>query len=85
MKTIAMVSLFAALALLTGCTRPLSAQVLLESAGYSDVQMHGFGWLDCSDDDFFRDRFTATGPTGKPVSGTVCTGLFFKGGTIRLD
>jgi len=74
-----------AMALLAGCTQPEKARAVLESAGYSDIRLDGYGWFACSEDDTYRDKFTAKGPTGKPVSGVVCAGLFFKGATIRID
>ncbi len=60
-----------------------SERQLLE-AGYSQVDVSGWNFLACSEDDVFRIGFTALGPTGKSVSGTVCSG-FLKGATIRLD
>ena len=74
-----------ALAALTACTQPVTAQRILEDAGYSNIQMQGYGFLECSEDDTYRDKFTAIGPTGRKVSGVVCAGLLFKGATIRLD
>lgn len=72
-------------ALLGGCTQPEHATRVLQSAGYSDIQTHGYDFFACGQDDTYADKFTAKGPTGKPVSGVVCAGLFFKGATIRLD
>jgi len=70
---------------LAGCTQPDHARQVLESAGYTEIQMTGYDWLNCSEDDVFHDKFTAKGPTGRRVSGAVCAGLLFKGATIRLD
>lgn len=71
--------------LLTGCTQPERAgRVLLES-GYTDIQLQGYDWMNCSKDDTYHDKFTAIGPSGRKVSGVVCSGLMFKGSTIRLD
>lgn len=70
---------------LSACTKPDHAARVLESAGYTDIQMHGYVVFGCSEDDQYHDKFTAKGPTGKPVSGVVCAGLVFKGATIRLD
>lgn len=69
---------------LASCTQPDRASSALESAGYTDIVIDGFGWFDCSEDDTFATRFRAVGPSGVPVSGTVCAG-WFKGATIRLD
>lgn len=70
---------------ISGCTDPNKAMRQLESAGYTDIQMLGYDLWGCSQDDTYSDKFTAKGPTGKIVSGVVCNGLVFKGGTIRLD
>lgn len=70
---------------LSACTEPDRARSVLEGAGYTEIQMHGYDWLNCSKDDTYHDKFTAKGPTGKTVSGVVCAGLFFKGAIIRLD
>jgi hypothetical protein len=74
-----------AMVVLSGCTQPDVATRVLSGAGYKDIQMHGYDWLNCSKDDQYHDKFTATGPTGQKVSGVVCAGLWFKGATIRLD
>lgn len=62
----------------------LKAERQLLEAGYSQVDVSGWNIFACSEDDVFRIGFKALGPTGKPVSGTVCSG-FLKGATIRLD
>ena len=67
-----------------GCTRPEDTRRLLESQGYTDVDAGGWAFLDCSEDDWFRTRFTATSPTAQPVTGAVCAGLLFKNATIRF-
>lgn len=69
---------------LTACTQPDKATTVLTKAGYTDIVIGGYGMLECSDDDTFKTKFTAKGPTGQQVSGTVCGGMF-KGSTIRID
>ncbi len=69
---------------LAGCTDNDGARRALEDAGYSDIQVGGYALFSCSDKDTFATKFTAKGPTHKPVSGAVCSG-WFKGKTIRLD
>lgn len=81
MKTL----IFAVAFLLAACTQPDTARRVLEDAGYKNVRMEGYEWNNCSADDFYHDRFSATGPTGRSVSGVVCTGLLNKGSTIRFD
>lgn len=66
------------------CTNPSGAKEALEAEGFENVQITGFKWFSCSKDDFFHTGFTATGRNGKPISGTVCEGLLFKGRTIRF-
>lgn len=70
---------------IVGCTAEPDARRALEGAGYSDIQFTGYGWFDCGKDDSFATGFVATGPTGKRVTGTVCSGLLLKGQTIRTD
>jgi len=58
------------------------ARAVLETAGYTDVKLHGFVFLPCGED-LFGMGFEAKGPTGKPAVGAVCKGIF-KGATVRL-
>ena len=74
----------AALAL-AGCTDADGAIRALEAAGYTDIHITGYRLFGCSDDDWVRTGFAATGADGKLVSGIVCSGLFFKGQTIRTE
>lgn len=71
--------------LLSGCTDSSNAKRVLESSGYSSVQITGYRFFGCSKDDVQHTGFEAKGPTGKNVTGVVCSGLIFKGNTIRLD
>jgi hypothetical protein len=61
----------------------------LEAQGFSDIQIVDHAWFavgmrGCDNKD--AARFTATGinPAGKPTKVYVCTGVIFKGGTIRV-
>lgn len=56
-----------------------------DNAGFTDIQITGYKFFSCSEDDFQHTGFTAIGPTGKPVNGTVCSGLFLKNSTIRYE
>jgi hypothetical protein len=78
------VMMLAVLVVLSGCTRPDHTRALLESQGYTDVDAGGYSYFGCSEDDFFRTKFTATAPNGQPVKGVVCKGVF-KGATVRFD
>lgn len=83
MKTTTLI--LCAAAVLAGCTQSDDAVRVLESAGYTEVALNGYDFFNCSQDDFYKTKFSAKGPNGKPVSGVVCAGLFFKGATIRLN
>lgn len=83
MKTVMTLALAATM--LAGCTQTDDAVRVLESAGYTDVTLEGYDLFNCSDDDFYKTKFRAKGPNGKPVSGVVCAGLLFKGATVRLN
>lgn len=72
--------------LLLGCdafTEPEVATKLLESQGYTHIQITGYKALSCGDDTF-ATGFTAVNPMGHEVSGVVCAG-FNKDSTIRFD
>lgn len=77
--------LFLLALMLVGCTRPEYARHVLEDQGYKDVHITGYAWFACSEDDTFHTAFTATGPTGRTVSGAVCSSLLIKNATIRFD
>ena len=71
---------------LSACSDNEGATRVLLDAGYTDVKADGYAfWGGCGEDDTYVTKFTAKGPTGRPVSGVVCSGLFFKNSTIRLD
>jgi hypothetical protein len=69
--TIAAVLMFLAI-VLSSCTQPDQAAKVLENAGFI-----------CGEDDNFAISLNTVGPTGRPMSGAVCSG-FSKGATIRL-
>ncbi len=68
--------------LLTSCTNASDSHQALTEAGYTDVDIGGYAWLQCGKDDTFATKFSAKGPTGVPVNGAVCCG-WLKGCTIR--
>ena len=74
-----------AMVLTSGCTQPQKAKQVVEGAGYSNVVITGWRPFAGSDDDTFKTGFRATDQRGKVVTGTVCSGLLFKGSTIRMD
>jgi len=79
------IALFFFVACLVACTNPDHATRVLQDAGYSEIKLTGYRWMGCSKDDHYADGFEAKGPTGHHVTGIVCSGLLFKGATIRVD
>ena len=82
MKKIVYLILFVCL-LVIGCTAPDRTNETLEKAGYTNIQVEGYDFFSCGEDDHFSTKFTADNPAGQKVSGTVCCG-FLKGCTIRF-
>lgn len=61
----------------------------LEAQGFSNIQIVDHAWFavgfrGCDKNDAARFTAKATNPAGKPTQVYVCTGVFFKGGTIRV-
>jgi hypothetical protein len=73
-----------AVLMLAGCSSHDDAVKALTEAGYTNIETHGHAWFACGKDDSFATSFTAIGPTGQKVSGSVCSG-WLKGKTIRTD
>lgn len=67
------------------CTNSENAFKFLSNEGYTEIEMTGYKWFSCSNDDCFRTGFKARNMNGKVVEGTVCEGLVFKGKTLRFD
>ncbi len=80
------VSAIAVLALV-GCTDAQTATRVLNAQGYKDVQITGFRYFGCGEQDQYRTGFKATGPGGQQVEGVVCSGFSFfgKSSTVRID
>lgn len=72
------------MAAVAGCTAPTKATKVLKDQGYTDIQITGYSWFMCSEQDTFSTGFRATAPSGAVVTGAVCSG-FFKGYTIRFN
>lgn len=87
MKVIVMglIAAVLSISILTGCTDEAGAERILKANGFTEIQFTGYAWLSCSDKDTFSTGFTAKGPTGIPVKGAVCSGMFFKNSTIRFE
>lgn len=65
-----------------------AAITALEAQGYSDIQIVDHAWFavgfrGCDEKDAARFTAKATNPAGKAAEVYVCTGVIFKGGTIR--
>jgi len=69
---------------LAGCTQTDRATMALTDAGFTNIEITGYAFLACAEHDTFSTGFRAKGPTGKTVSGAVCSGVF-KSQTIRFD
>ena len=75
-----------ALLALAGCvgTNPQAAVEIAEDAGYTDVQTTGLNFWGCGtgqENAYLGSKiemtgFTATAPSGRRVTGTVCKGTF---------
>lgn len=62
-----------------------SATEALKDAGYHPIEVGGYSWFSCGQEDLFSTNFKALSPdSSRTVTGAVCQGLF-KGKTIRLD
>ncbi len=57
---------------------------VLESQGYTAIEIKGYGWFACSEGDIFSTGFKATNSNNNIVEGTACRGLF-KNTTIRFN
>ena len=72
--------------LLGACDVPApQAKRILSGAGYSEIRLLGHAWFACGRGDTLSTAFSAKGPTGSPVEGAVCCGLFVKDCTIRTS
>lgn len=74
--------------ILFSCTNEDAARSVLADEGYTNVQTTGYAYSRCSDSDSTCTGFTATSPSGRPVSGAVGCGRDIagcgKGCTVRL-
>ncbi len=61
----------------------------LEAQGYSNIQIVNHAWFavgfrGCDQNDAARFTAKVINPAGKPAEVYVCTGVIFKGGTVRV-
>lgn len=66
------------------CTDETSSKDALRKAGFTDVEITGYSWYSCGENDFYSTGFKATNVNGERVEGTVCCGLIAKDCTIRF-
>jgi hypothetical protein len=67
---------------MVSCTNPGGTKKLLKAEGYTDIEITGYRFLVCGDDQI-RTGFKAK-KNGNEITGTVCEGIL-KGKTIRYD
>lgn len=68
-----------------GCPQSRRAQDVAESQGYTDIEVDrsgGYGFQ-CGQD-WHATGFTGRSSSGQIVEAVVCSGLMFKGDTIRV-
>jgi len=64
-------------------SNPEASRRTLDDAGYSDIEITGWEFWGCGEDDDYSTGFIATNPKGKRIEGIVCCGWGGKGCTIR--
>lgn len=68
-----------------GCTTgALEAREAVESASMTQVTTGSLKLFACSQDDKWGREFRALNAQGRPVTGVVCCGVWFKGCTVRF-
>ena len=74
------------LALAACRTDPVEQVAIVETYGFTEVQMTGYAWFGCPESDDVRAEFTATSPTGQRVKGVFCSGFteFDRGASVRV-
>ena len=73
----------ASITALSGCSDHEGAVEALEKAGFDKITTDGYSFFSCAKDDIHATKFRAENPRGMMVEGTVCSGLWAKGSTIR--
>lgn len=67
---------------IAGCTDAPHSREVLRKQGFTDVEITGYVWMACSEDDTYHTGFRAKNPQGIEVEGVVCCGLV-KSCTVR--
>lgn len=84
MRKLLIATAILAAAFVAGCTNVDRTESTLLDAGIRPINVGGYAWFACSEDDTFATKFVGTNREGRTVQGAVCLGLF-KGATIRFD
>lgn len=70
---------------LTACTiQPERRVAAIEAHGFTNVELDGWAWFACAEDDTYSYAFKALDARGRPVEGALCSGWALKGATVRL-
>lgn len=72
-----------AVCLVAGCTDEKESSRTLKAMGFTEVQMTGYDWFSCSEEDTFHTGFRAKNFKGETVEGVVCCG-WLKNCTVRF-
>ncbi len=72
------------LAACSGCIDQPKAEKALKANNLKSVEITGYRFFGCGQDDQFHTGFTALTQDNTPVSGVVCSG-WLKGATVRFD
>jgi hypothetical protein len=86
-KPFIVISLFfilVAIALVPGFTDNDRSMSILQKQGYTKIEMTGYKFFACSDDDLFVSGFKALSIAGKPIEGVVCSD-WLKSATVRIN
>jgi hypothetical protein len=70
---------------ISACTDSGNAKRILKSQGYENIKITGYRFFSCSQDDTYHTGFEAQTQSGDAITGTVCSGIFFKNSTVRFD
>lgn len=77
-------AILAALLLLTACTSREDVEKYAKAEGWEIYEVTGYRFFACSEDDWYHTGFRAV-KDGQTITGVICSGLLFKGATLRLD
>jgi hypothetical protein len=70
--------------ILGGCTAPDKSYRLLEQRGYTNIEITGYKFFACGQDDLTHTGFKAKNMAGNTIEGTLCCGIL-KSCTIRFE